>query len=106
MRNGRPASRGCCSRAGSPWLLGRVEEARAELDRAIAEGPDDLETLRVRCQFLFEHGTPDEAEEALKCLIDHDPEDASAYHNLGTLLLRTPGTTRPCRLTANRSGSA
>jgi O-antigen biosynthesis protein len=70
-------------------LSGRIDEARAELDRAIEEFPEDLETLRVRCQFLFEHGTPDEAERALKSLIDHDPDDASAYHNLGTLLLRT-----------------
>ncbi len=68
--------------------LGRFDEARVELDRAIAEGPDDLETLRGRCQFLFEHGTPAEAEQALKGLIDHDPQDASAHHNLGTLLLR------------------
>jgi tetratricopeptide (TPR) repeat protein len=42
-----------------------------------------------RCQFLFEHGSPDEAEAALKTLIARDPQDPAAYHNLGTLLLRT-----------------
>ena len=63
-------------------------EARDALDRPRRSGPDDLETLRGRCQFLFEHGAPDEAERALKSLIEHDPHDASAHHNLGTLLLR------------------
>ena len=45
---------------------GRVADATVELDRAVAEFPDDPETLSRRCQFLFEHGTPDEAEQALK----------------------------------------
>ena len=88
MRNGPHHVEGLLIKSRIALALGRFEEARVELDRAIAEGPDDLETLRGRCQFLFEHGTPAEAEEALKCLIDHDPQDASAYHNLGTLLLR------------------
>ena len=68
---------------------GRIADARAELDRALAQYPDDPETLRSRCQFLFEQGAADEAEQALKCLIDHDPDDAAAHYNLGTLLLRT-----------------
>jgi predicted Zn-dependent protease len=48
-----------------------------------------LETLRGRSQFLFEHGSVEEAEVALQSLIDHDPGDASAHHNLGTLRMRT-----------------
>jgi tetratricopeptide (TPR) repeat protein len=67
----------------------RFADARAALDRAIAEYPDDLETLRGRGQFLFEHGSAEEAESALQALIDHDPDDASAHHNLGTLRMRT-----------------
>jgi GT2 family glycosyltransferase/tetratricopeptide (TPR) repeat protein/2-polyprenyl-3-methyl-5-hydroxy-6-metoxy-1,4-benzoquinol methylase len=67
----------------------RLEEARVEIDRAAAAHPDDLEVQRARCQFLFEHGTSDEAEEALRRLIARDPGDASAHHNLGTLLLRS-----------------
>jgi Flp pilus assembly protein TadD len=31
----------------------------------------------------------EEAEVALQSLIDHDPDDASAHHNLGTLRMRT-----------------
>jgi len=68
--------------------LGCEGDARMELDRAVAECPDDLDVLRCRCQFLFEHGAPEEAEGALRSLITHDPGDASAYHNLGTLFLR------------------
>ena len=68
---------------------GRIADARAVLDRGIAEYPDDLETLRGRSQFLFEHGSAEEAESALRALIDHDPADASAHHNLGNLRMRT-----------------
>ncbi len=66
-----------------------VAQARADLDQAVAENPDDMEALRSRSQFLFEHGTPAESERALGCLIDRDPEDAMAHHNLGTLFLMT-----------------
>jgi tetratricopeptide (TPR) repeat protein len=68
---------------------GRLAEARDALDRAIAERPDDAQTQRDRCQFLFDNGTSDEAERTLRALIDHTPDDASVYHNLGTLLMRS-----------------
>ena len=48
---------------------GNQAAARDGLDRAIAECPDDLQTLRERCPFLFDHGTSDEAEQALRALI-------------------------------------
>jgi Flp pilus assembly protein TadD len=63
----------------------RFTDARNLLDRAISEYPDDLETLRGRSQFMFEHGPVEEAEVALQSLIDHDPGDASAHDNLGKL---------------------
>jgi Flp pilus assembly protein TadD len=47
------------------------------------------QTQRERCEFRFDHGTADEAERTLRALIDHAPDDASAYHNLGTLLMRS-----------------
>lgn len=62
--------------------------ARVQLDYAASESPDDLEVLRSRCQFLFEHGAADEAEGALRKLVDLKPDEAAAHHNLGTLLLR------------------
>ena len=68
---------------------GRLADARAALDRAFAERPDDLQMKRERCQFLFDNGTTEEAEQSLRALIDHSPDDASAHYNLGTLLMRT-----------------
>ena len=68
--------------------LGCWEDVRTALDRAAEEYPDDPEILNRRCLFLFEHGSADDAEQVLKRLIAHDPHDASAYYNLGTLLLR------------------
>ena len=69
-------------------LRGRLAEARDALDRAVAIRPADLETLRGRCQFLFDHGSPDEAKPHVRTLIGQAPDDASAHHNLGTLLMR------------------
>ena len=45
---------------------GQLADTRQALDRAALEYPDDLESLRTMAQFFFEHGTPDEAEQALK----------------------------------------
>jgi O-antigen biosynthesis protein len=67
---------------------GAVEQARARYGEATASYPDDLQILRGLCQFLFDHGSSREAEEALRKLSERDPADASAHHNLGTLLLR------------------
>jgi hypothetical protein len=52
--------------------------ARDALDRAIAECPDDSQTLRERCQFFFDHATFDEAEETLRALIHHIPAGGTA----------------------------
>ena len=68
--------------------VGEPEHARAAFEDAVAARPDDPEVLHYRCQFLFEHGTDDEAEHALCALIAREPGDAAAHHNLGTLLLR------------------
>ena len=68
---------------------GDAAGAQAEFDRANAAAPGDRAALEARCQILFEHGRPSEAEAALKTLIDCQPEDASAYHNLGMLMLRS-----------------
>src|SRR5262249_55920189 len=62
---------------------------RAGFEAAVAAHPDDAEPLQALCQHLFAHGTPAEAEHALRDLIGLDPRDAAAHHNLGTLFLRT-----------------
>ena len=54
----------------------------------LAERPDDWAALSERSRFLFEHGTTDEADKALRALIERRPEDASAHHNRGVLLMK------------------
>jgi tetratricopeptide (TPR) repeat protein len=69
-------------------ISGDLSGTLAEIDQALAGEPRDKGALDVKCQLLFEHGQPPEAEAALRALIEHYPSDASAYHNLGLLLLR------------------
>ncbi|WP_422927500.1 glycosyltransferase [Singulisphaera sp. PoT] len=68
--------------------LGDLTSAREAFEHAVLRRPDDPEARHSLCQFLFEHGAPEEAEHALSRLIASDPADASAHHNLGTLHLR------------------
>ena len=37
---------------------------------------------------IFEHGTTDEADEALRALLDRRPNDAAAHHNRGIVLMK------------------
>jgi GT2 family glycosyltransferase/tetratricopeptide (TPR) repeat protein len=71
---------------------GDRETARGELERAIAECPEDTEPLQALCQLLFEHGDPQDAELALRQLVHQTPDNASAHHNLGTVYLRLQRT--------------
>ncbi|MBI3467730.1 MAG: glycosyltransferase, partial [Planctomycetes bacterium] len=68
---------------------GNIAGVRAMLSSALRQYPAEIELQRFRCQFLFEHGDPSEAEEALHELLQLDPTDASVHHNLGTTYLRT-----------------
>jgi tetratricopeptide (TPR) repeat protein len=67
---------------------GDVPGARAELEQAVQEEPEDLEPLKLLCQLLFEYADPAEAERALQQLVERAPEDGSACHNLGTVQVR------------------
>jgi tetratricopeptide (TPR) repeat protein len=87
---GDPALRveGRLLRSRLALLRGDLAAARTELDEAIAAAPGDHAALDARCQLLFEHGAPADAEQALRTLIARNPANASAHHNLGMLLLR------------------
>jgi predicted Zn-dependent protease len=67
---------------------GELDEAKADLKRAVDEFPNDPEAWEPWCRFLFEYGEPAEAEAALHELVRRDPANASAYCNLGTLNVR------------------
>jgi tetratricopeptide (TPR) repeat protein len=78
------------------WLLqGQVAAARGDLDaarsafeQAVEHDGEDEAAWQTLCHFLFDHGRPEEAEQALKELLRRQPTDASAHHNLGTVYLR------------------
>ena len=67
---------------------GDLEAVRRELDEATQEFDDDLELLRCRCRFLYETEELQDAQRALSKLVARDPDDAAAYHNLGTTYTR------------------
>jgi GT2 family glycosyltransferase/tetratricopeptide (TPR) repeat protein/SAM-dependent methyltransferase len=67
---------------------GDFASALAEVEQAATECPTDRAALEARCQILFDLGPPSRAEAALRSLIESHSNDASAHHNLGTLLLR------------------
>jgi O-antigen biosynthesis protein len=67
---------------------GALAAARDALDRALAECPNDWAALCEASQFHFEHGTTDEADKALRALLDRRPDDASAHHNRGIVLMK------------------
>jgi GT2 family glycosyltransferase/tetratricopeptide (TPR) repeat protein/2-polyprenyl-3-methyl-5-hydroxy-6-metoxy-1,4-benzoquinol methylase len=67
---------------------GELPGARAELDRAVQEHPEDADARQALCRFLFEHAGPAEAEQALQDLTRRQPQDAAAFHNLGTARVR------------------
>ena len=85
---------------------GDLAAARRHLQAAVDRDPDDLQVLQDWCQFAFEHCEPDEAESALRRLIDRCPEDAAAHHNLGTIHLRAdrPAEAIPCYQESLRLG--
>jgi tetratricopeptide (TPR) repeat protein len=89
MKEGALRAEGLLLRSRLALLQERIDEARQSLETGAAEFPDDKTMLGNRCQFLFEHGTSDEAERALRLMIDRDPTDAEAHHNLGTLFMRS-----------------
>ena len=85
----RSLARPACSPAGWRPRGATCERRGPAFERAVAERPEDGEPRNSLCQFLFEHGTAEEAERVLKDLIAREATDASAHHNLGTLYLRT-----------------
>jgi len=77
-------------------------EAHDALDRAVTESPDDLETLCARGQFFFEHSAPDEADRALKSLIEHRPQARRPTTTWVRFCCSPGATTGRCRRTGRR----
>ncbi len=48
----------------------------------------DIHVREALCRLLFDHAEPAETEQELRQLLRLDPENAAAYHNLGTVHFR------------------
>ena len=68
---------------------GDYRAARSRLEAAVCEFPNQPEPLQALCKLLFERGDLTDAERALKTLLEFQPDDAPAHHNLGAVLLQT-----------------
>lgn len=76
-------------------LRGRLAAAQGEMDVAVHHfetagrfNPTDLEPLRQLCRLYFERDDLVHAEHQLVELTKRDPDDPSAWHNLGTVHYR------------------
>jgi tetratricopeptide (TPR) repeat protein len=70
-------------------VLGEHLVARECLEEALRQSPTDPHSLRAFSEHLFQHGTSQEAEEALQYVLAAAPDDASAHHNLATIRMKT-----------------
>lgn len=76
-------------KASLATVQGKVPLARQEWQKAVQASSHDLDVWQMWCRFLFEHGQPEETEQALKQLLQYVPDDPSAHHNLGTIYLQS-----------------
>lgn len=67
---------------------GDSDRAREMFRRAMSDETADEQPLRSLCQLDFEQGPLPEAERSLRQLVARCPDEASAHHNLATVLLR------------------
>jgi tetratricopeptide (TPR) repeat protein len=68
--------------------IGDAPKARRVWEEAARACKDDLEPLRCLCQLVFNTGTAEESKDLLESLVERDPADAAARHNLGMAYLR------------------
>lgn len=73
-----------CFAAKLAAARGHVDKAIDLLNAAIAANGPRIEALRLKCQLLFENSNDGEAVAALEELCRRTPDDAAAWHNLGT----------------------
>ena len=68
---------------------GNFEGARNAYESARYADPRDIEPLQRLARLCFQSNEDNSAERAIRALLAITPEDASAHHNLGSVLLRT-----------------
>ena len=75
------------------WLLhlGRLDDALAEIDRALQDDPSSIAHLKTRCIVLSSLGRREEAVATARRLTGLAPEDAEAWYHLGVALAEQDG---------------
>lgn len=73
-----------CAAIRCHLATGEAEVAKQKLSESLQNWPDDVELLRFACEFLFHHGEPEDCLDYLVRLCSLDPNDAAAWHNLGS----------------------
>lgn len=68
--------------------MGRTDEARVQIDRALAVDPRDAQAGRVLGRVLHNQGLLAEAEEAYRRVLAEHPQDAWSLNNLGLILIQ------------------
>jgi glycosyltransferase involved in cell wall biosynthesis len=75
--------------------VARLAETRGDMagalsaaGTAVSQHPGDMAARELLCRLLFQHGDPREIEKALCELIELDPANAAALHNLGLARLQ------------------
>lgn len=66
-------------------IAGNLSRARGVIENALHAYPASLDALHLKCRFLFEHGSSEEAEESLVEVNRRTPDDAAVLHNLGVV---------------------
>ena len=66
----------------------KTEEASLLLEKASRSFPNDIDIQNELCRVLFYHGTVENSEIALRKLLELDPKDAAAWHNLAVIYSR------------------
>ncbi len=77
-----------CIRAQLAQHQGDSSAAGRELQEGRRHFSEDIELRRALCQWLFTHGTPQDAVQELRQLAEAVPDDPGPRHNLGTVYLR------------------
>lgn len=68
--------------------LNQPNESVSVLERLVAQCPTSIDAQRALAKTRFELGRIDEAVDALKVVVELDPEDAYAMHNIGVACMR------------------
>lgn len=87
LEDARPDAETLVRRSECLWSLGRQDEAKQALARAIEYEPDKEEVLRWQALLLIDEGDFKQAEPVLKRLLEQEPHNLEARYQLAQVYL-------------------